>query len=793
MQVSVKWLRQWIDIGDDIPALADRLTEAGLEVGNVQRLRLLPKTIVVGEIVALEQHKSYSKISICKVDVGRKRLCSIVCGASNVSVGVKAPIALPGTVLPDGRKIGQKRLYDIVSSGMICSGEEIGIEDDCDGIYQLDARAGVGQNINQYLELDDSILELDLTPNRGDCLSVIGLAREIASFGGGTIRSPRFTSRSMAIDSTVAVSVSAPLAAPRYVGRLIEDIDQNIKTPDWMKERLRRSGLRTLGPVVDITNFVMLELGQPLHAFDLQAIKGHIEVRLAKPREKLMLLDGTRLQLCAKTLVIADSERPIGLAGIMGGANSAVTAKTNTIFLESAFFSPKTIAHGARTYNLQTDASYRFERGVDPTQQRRAVLRASQLLGEICGGRPGEILERKDNSHLPVRKKIILRKRRLEKILGSTIKPKEVDKALTSLNMSPVKVGQGWQIRPPHYRFDIIGEHDLIEEVARVSGFGRIPNNMPIRSRSNLRTREEILPVSRIEDYLVDHDYSEVITYSFVHSTLQKYIDPGLEMVYLKNPIASTMDVMRTSLLTGILTAVNINRRRQAQRVRLFETGKVFHRESGQIVETNHVGGAVCGPVDPLSWQSPERAVDFFDIKGHVEGLLNLGATDRNYEFRPANDPALHPGQSAAIWNGKSRIGRIGLLHPELQRKFDFDFDLYVFDLILDSVTCRSIPIYASISRFPSVSRDISLVIDKKYSAEAVAKIIRGAGGHLLRRSILFDVYSGQEIKNNCKSLSFSLTLQSSSSNLTDTDVESVLNSIVTAVNKVGGELRTAK
>lgn len=792
MQISVNWLRRWVDIGSDVSVLADSLTEAGLETSQVQQVGSLAATIVVGEIIEVERQAKHNNLSICKVDVGRKRLLSIICGAANVGAGIKVPIALPGSILPDGTKISRQIIHGVTSSGIICSGEEIGIEETSEGVYRLDDTANTGASINEYLDLDDSIMELELTPNRGDCLSVIGLAREIAVLKGERLEIPVFKKRSTKIDATISVSVSANQDAPRYVGRIIEGLDPTSKTPDWMKEMLRRSGLRSLGPIIDVTNFVMLELGQPLHAFDLSSIKNHIEVRYANEGEKLVLLDGTRLRLHSQTLVIADCQRPIGLAGIMGGANSAVSKKTDAIFLEAGFFCPSIVAHGARTYNLQTDASYRFERGVDPSQQRRAVIRASQLIGEICGGRSGEIYDFRDKQFLPARKNIVLRRKQLERILGSKLKTKDVDQALINLNMPPSKIGSGWQVRSPDYRFDIGGEHDLIEEIARVYGFSKIPNAMPTGHQSSQFAKEALLPLSRIEDYLVDHGYSEVITYSFVDSELQKHIDPKLQAVLLRNPIAANMDVMRTSLLAGILSSVSTNLRRQEHRIRLFETGRVFCRESKQIVERNQIAGAVCGPADPISWQSPGRVVDFFDIKGHVEGLLSLGATDSCYDFRVTNDPALHPGQSAEIWDDNRNIGRIGLLHPELQRKLDFDVDVYVFSLMLSAITDRSIPIYAGISRFPSVSRDISLTIADSYSAEEVGRVIRNAGGDLLKSAMLFDVYSGREIKNNHKSLSFSLTLQSSSSNLTDREVETVLNSIVTALNKIGGELRTA-
>jgi phenylalanyl-tRNA synthetase beta chain len=791
MQISLRWLQEWVDVGPDISVLAEDLTLAGLEVSGVEPITPLSPKIVVGKIVGSGAHPSKKKLRICEVAVGRTRSAQIICGASNVRIGVKAVVALPGSKLPGGQKVRSVRIGGETSGGILCSAAEIALEETSIGILELDETATVGQAVTEHLALEDTVFDIELTPNRGDCLSVLGVAREIAAIRGKTIREINSNSQRAATSSRIPLSVTATADAPRYVGRVIEGLDSTCVTPDWMKERLRRSGLRSLGSIVDITNFVMLELGQPLHAFDLRAVRQGIVVRHARRGETLTLLDGTELELVPTTLVIADQGGPIGLAGIMGGQSSGVGENTQKIFLESAYFRPDIVASNAREYGLQTDASYRFERGVDPSQQRRAVLRASGLLAEICNGLPGPVCEVSVAAGLPKKKPIVLRRQRLDRVLGVRVPAANVQRILTNLNMKPTKHSGGWRVQPPPYRFDIEGEHDLVEEIARLHGFINIPNRMPHTAASRGLAQEEDMPLERLQDYLVDRDYTEVITYSFVDGVLQARVDPNARDVVLSNPIASNMNVMRTTLWPGLLNAVDVNHRRQARRIRLFEVGHVFFRRGDETIETQRLGAVACGAASRLHWDEAKRAGDFFDMKGDLEGLLGLDGRNISYHFVPTKHPALHPGQSAEVRSGSKIIGRVGCLHPDIQQLLDFDFSVYIFEIDLAAISRRSIPTYQRVSRFPSVSRDISVVISEEIPAVRVETAIRAAGGRLLTSVRLFDVYAGKEIKKHWKSLSFGLTLQSSSRNLTDREVEAVLGRIVTALQKLGGQLRS--
>jgi phenylalanyl-tRNA synthetase beta chain len=791
MQISVGWLREWVDIGSDISKLAEDLTLAGLEVSAVEPVTQLSPKIVVGEIIGIRAHRSKRTLRVCEVALGRARPVRIVCGAANARTGVKVPVALPGSILPGREKVKRVKIAGEVSEGIICSAAEIGLEEVSDGILEFDETATVGQAVNEHLDLDDAVLDVELTPNRGDCLSALGLAREIAAIRGKSLMDIELHRGRSAISTRIPLSVDAPTDAPRYVGRVIEGLDPTSATPDWMKERLRRSGLRSLGPIVDTTNYVMLELGQPLHAFDLRSIHGSIVVRHARACETLVLLDGTDLLLAPETLVIADERGPIGLAGIMGGQNSSVTERTEKIFLESAYFRPSIIGSRARQYGLQTDASYRFERGVDPRQQRRAVIRASALLSNICSGQAGPVSEVFEKACLPKKKSILLRKKRLHRVLGVEVSARDIKRVLYDLSLNPIQHHLGWKVKPPSYRFDIEGEHDLVEEVGRLYGFTNIPSRTPHLSTTQGLDREEQMPLARLQDYLVDRDYNEVITYSFVDGVLQTRLDPQVCAVELSNSIASNMNVMRTSLWPGLLNTVSINYRRQIRRIRLFEIGHVFSRKEHTIIETERLGGIACGLSSKLHWDDPQRSVDYFDIKGDLEGMLGLDGQNISYTFVPARHPTLHPGQSAEIRDGSNVIGHIGLLRPDIQEVLDFDFPVYLFEIHLNAICHRVIPTYRRVSRYPWVSRDISVVISEQIPAGKVEKAIWAAGGRLLTSVRLFDVYVGKPIEKQKKSLSFRLTLQSSSRNLTDREVETVLRRIVTALQKLGGQLRS--
>jgi phenylalanyl-tRNA synthetase beta chain len=791
MQISARWLREWVDVGTDMLVLAEDLTSAGLEVSAVNAIPPLSKKFVVGAIVSSRDHRSNTSLCVCSVAVGRPREIRIISKAPNIQIGVKVAVALPGSILASGERVRRGNIEGEIFGGILCSGADLGLEESTDGVFELDQTAAVGQSVTEHLELEDTVLDIEFTPNRGDCLSVLGVAREISAIRGIPIRRANCKDQKPVVSKEIPISVTATADAPRYVGRVIEGLKGARMTPDWMKERLRRSGLRSLGPIIDITNFVMLELGQPLHAFDLRFVRKGLVVRHAKQGESLALLDGTELQLAPETLVIANQRDPIGLAGIMGGLESGVDESTDAIFLESAYFRPEGIARSGRRYGLQTDASFRFERGVDPTEQRRAVLRASELFREICGGRTGRICEVFDRRYVAKKKPIVLRRSRLDRVLGTEVPNKSVQRILEDLNMLPVKRSTGWKVQPPCFRFDIEGEHDLIEEVARLHGFINIPSRDPHNVAKRGLGREEVMPLNRLQDYMVDRDYTEVITYSFVDGILQAKVDPDIQNVRLRNPIASNMDVMRSTLWPGLLHAVNNNRRRQIRRIRLFEAGHVFSRAGDKLIESERIGAVSSGPPSRLHWDDDQTPGDFFDMKGDLEGLLDLDARDISYKFIPAKHPALHPGKSAEVVNGSETIGYVGLLHPDIQQLLDFDFSVYLFEIDLAAIGRRSVPSYRPVSRFPAVSRDISVLIGDEIPAVNVERAIKDAGGHLLISVQLFDVYDGKGITKHHKSLSYGLTLQSSSRNLTDREVEAVLKRIVTALRKLGGQLRS--
>lgn len=800
MLISEKWLNEWVRPGVSGEALGEMLTLAGLEMGGMERVEPLSDKIVVGEIVEATSHPKANKLKVCRVNVGRDRPVKIVCGAPNAREGLKSPVALPGAVLPGGARIRRTEIRGEASQGMLCSAMELGLEEASDTIMELDANAKVGTLISDHLGLDDCVIDIDLTPNRGDCLSIRGVARETAAIARKALKETPIPPVPAETDSTFPISLEATEDCPRYVGRVIEGVDVAAPTPDWMKERLRRCGLRSISIVVDITNYVMLELGQPMHAFDHERLNTGIVVRQARRGEKLKLLDGSQVKLEAGTLLICDGPKPVALAGIMGGEDSAIGDDTRDILFESAFFRPGAIAGRARTLGMQTDASHRFERGVDPEGQEAAVERATALLVKIAGGRPGPVMNVVDKPNLPKRPMVTLRRRQLDRMLGFSmvdkvrgvaITDKKVTGILTRLGMKVTETASGWRAKPPSFRFDISGEHDLIEEVARVVGYDAVPVAQPHAKATRGLDIEERLPVTRVEQLLVNRDYREVITYSFVEEALQSRINPETEAIALTNPIAANMSVMRTSLWSGLLTALSGNYRRQHRRIRLFETGHVFLKKGRKRTETLRVGGIVSGPRNRAKWDSDNENVDFFDIKGDVESLLSLSGALGGCRFVAEAHPALHPGQSAAVMRGKQQVGYLGRLHPDLQRHLDVDQSVYLFELDLDPLLDAKLPQYQQISRFPTVRRDLSIVVGEETTAREVEETLAKAGGELLKKIELFDVYRGKGVEKNRKSLAYGLTLQANSRNLTDSEIDEIIHEILKSLKKaLGGELR---
>jgi phenylalanyl-tRNA synthetase beta chain len=790
MKFSEQWLREWVNPPVTADELAEQLTMAGLEVDSVTPVAGDFSGVVVGEVVSVGPHPDADKLRVCTVNVGAEPL-QIVCGAPNVQVGMKVPTALIGAVLPGDFRIKKSKLRGMESFGMLCSARELGLSEEAAGLMALPGDAPVGSDIRAYLDLDDRCIEVDLTPNRGDCLGMAGIAREIGVLNRCAVTGPAMAPVPASIEDTFPVRVSAPEACPRYLGRVLRGIDPKATTPLWMQEKLRRGGIRSLGPVVDVTNYVLLELGQPMHAFDLARLSGGIEVRLAHAGEQITLLDEKVIKLDTDSLLIADADKPLALAGIMGGAGSGVSDRTDSLFLECAFFAPTRIAGRARRYGLHTDSSHRFERGVDYQLQHRALERATALLLELVGGQAGPVIEVSSEAHLPRVAPIALRAARLQRLLGLRPDDATVEDILTRLGME-VQAGEGgWQVIPPSFRFDITLEADLIEEIGRVYGYNRLPSSAFQAALVMRPAPEDRVPLRRLRDLLVSRGYQEAVTYSFVDPEIQGLVTPDLVPVPLANPISSELSVMRTSLWQGLLRTLQHNLNRQQKRVRIFEHGLNYIQQDNELKQENYIGGLVSGAWVEEQWGEPERLADFFDVKADVEALLALGGQADAYRFAPGSHPALHPGQAAEILRDGKRVGWLGCVHPELARRLDIESKTFLFELHSATVAQGSAASFREISRFPSVRRDLAIVVDEAVSALALQEAIRETCGDQLLELALFDVYRGKGVEKGRKSIAFGLILQESSRTLTDADVESVAVRVVDRLNQnFGATLR---
>ena len=784
MKFSGQWLRTWVNPDVSRDELVARLSMTGLEVDSVTPAAGEFSGVVVGEILSAEQHPDADKLRVCRVSNGSEEF-QVVCGAPNARAGIKIPFAMVGAVLGEDFKIKKAKLRGVESFGMLCSAAELQISEDHDGLYELPQDAPVGQSVREYLGLDDAIIEVDLTPNRGDCLSIAGLAREVgANYGAGVTR-VEVASVAAVHDEVRPVELVAAEACPRYLGRVIRNVDLSRATPLWMVERLRRSDIRSIDAVVDITNYVMLELGQPMHAFDLAEIKGGIRVRLAEEGEKLVLLDGQEISLRADTLVIADHERPLAMAGIMGGEHSGVSENTRDLFLESAFFDTIAIAGKARGYSLHTDSSHRFERGVDWQLQREAMERATALILEIVGGEPGPIVEAVEQGALPTLKQITLRNERITQMLGMQMNEADVVGYLKGLGLgvSAQEDGQ-WQVDVPSHRFDISIEVDLIEELARLYGYNRLPVSAPTAALTLVgkpETRGELPALRRL---LVARGYHEAITYSFIEPGLSKQFEPQIEPLALANPISSDMAVMRPSLWPGLSKAVQYNQNRQQGRVRLFESGQRFIPASEGLQQEVMLSGIVTGSRQPEGWANGAEKIDFFDVKADVEAILAQSAAGVTFQFEPVEHPALHPGQSARILNGGEQVGLMGALHPQLVADLDLNGPVFVFELALAKICQGQLPRFEELSRYPEVRRDMALVVDRTVLAEDLLSCIRTEAGAHLKNLRLFDVYEGKGIDPHRKSMAIGLTLQDSSRTLTDDEVNAVMDRVLQSLEQ---------
>jgi len=785
MKFSEGWLREWVNPGLDTQQLAEQLTMAGLEVDSVEPVAGGFSGVVVAEVLSVEAHPDADKLHVCQVAAGEDGPLQIVCGAPNVCAGMKAPLATVGGRMPDDLKIRKAKLRGIVSHGMLCSARELGLSDEHQGLMNLPADAAVGTDLRDYLGLNDVMIDIDLTPNRGDCLGMEGVAREVGALTRTDLTPPAFESVAATIDDQLLIDVQSPEACPRYLGRVIRGINPSAETPLWMQEKLRRGGIRSLGPVVDVTNYVLLELGQPMHAFDLKQLSGGIEVRYAREGETLTLLDERTIDLDKDALLICDRQKALALAGVMGGIDSGISDATDSLFLEVACFAPEKIAGRARRYGLMTDSSYRFERGVDPHLQQRAMERATALLLGLVGGQAGPVIEMSSQQHLAKKSAIALRRARIERLLGYVPADEQVEDILSRLGVAVQVNDEGWMATPPGYRFDLIIEADLIEEVGRVFGY----NQLPIASnRGDLIMHplpEAATSLERVQAILVDRDYQEAITYSFVDAALLQELDSDSQPIALANPISSEMSVMRSTLWAGLVGAVQYNLSRQQGRIRLFETGLKFIVQDNVIKQNNVLSGVVVGDRLQEQWGVSKEATDFFDVKGDVEALLEMSEVEA--EFSTERHSALHPGQTAAILVEGVRIGWLGCIHPRLAQKFEIPRKTYLFELKLDVLLKGRLPTFEKLSRFPSIRRDLAIVVNVETPTGALCDSINQQAGSLLQDLLVFDVYQGSGIESGRKSVAFGLILQDSSRTLTDMDVDSVITVITSRLEKQFG------
>ncbi|GLX12664.1 phenylalanine--tRNA ligase beta subunit [Pseudomonas straminea] len=783
MKFSEQWLRSWVSPQASRDELVARLSMAGLEVDSVSPVAGAFSGVIVGEVLSTEQHPDADKLRVCQVSNGSETF-QVVCGAPNVRPGLKIPFATIGAELPGDFKIKKAKLRGVESNGMLCSASELQISEDNDGLLELPADAPVGQDIREYFELNDVSIEVDLTPNRGDCLSLAGLAREVGALYDAPVTRPQIAAVVPAHDEVRPVEVLAPQACPRYLGRVVRNVDLSKPTPRWMVERLRRADVRSIDAAVDVTNYVMLELGQPMHAFDLDVIQGGIRVRMAEEGEKLVLLDGQEVTLRADTLVIADHQRALAIAGVMGGEHSGVSDTTRDLFLESAFFDTIAVAGKARSYGLHTDSSHRFERGVDSQMAREAMERATALLLEIVGGEAGPIIEVVDPAQLPNVAPISLRAERVEQMLGLKLDDELIVKLLGALGLG-IEGGAGqWQVKVPSHRFDISLEVDLIEELARLYGYNRLPVRYPQARLAPQTKAEAVADLPVLRRLLVARGYQEAITYSFIDPKLFELFSPGVKPLTLANPISADMAAMRASLWPGLVKAVEHNLNRQQSRVRLFESGLRFVGQLDELKQEPMLAGVITGSRLPESWAHGRDSVDFFDAKADVEALLAAAGDAASFAFVPGEHSALHPGQTARIEREGRLVGYLGAIHPELAKTLGLDQPLFLFELLLSEITAGRMPAFKELSRFPEVRRDLALLVDRDVPAQNLLADIREQAGEWLADLRLFDVYQGKGIDPLRKSLAVGLTWQHPSRTLNDDEVSTATQNILTSLEQ---------
>ncbi|AOZ67835.1 TPA: phenylalanine--tRNA ligase subunit beta [Haemophilus influenzae] len=794
MKFSEQWVREWVNPAVSTEQLCEQITMLGLEVDGVESVAGTFNGVVVGEVVECAQHPDADKLRVTKVNVGGDRLLDIVCGAANCRQGLKVACATEGAVLPGDFKIKKTKLRGQPSEGMLCSFSELGIDVEADGIIELPLDAPIGTDLREYLALDDNAIEISLTPNRADCLSIAGIAREIGVVNKQLVNQPHFEAVPATISDKVQIDLQAPEACPRYLLRVIKNVNVKAPSPMWMQEKLRRCGIRSIDPIVDITNYILLEFGQPMHAFDAAKVTQPVQVRFAKEGEELVLLDGSIAKLQSNTLLIADQNGALAMAGIFGGAESGVNSETKDVILESAFFAPLAIAGRARQYGLHTDASHRFERGVDFELVRKAMERATALLLEICGGEAGEICEASSETHLPKVNTVQLRRSKLDALLGHHIETGSVTEIFHRLGFDVTYANDIWTVTSASWRFDIEIEEDLIEEVARIYGYNSIPNNAPLAHLRMREHKESDLDLARIKTALVDADYQEAITYSFVDPKIQSLLHPHQEALVLPNPISVEMSAMRVSLMSGLLGAVLYNQNRQQSRVRLFETGLRFVPDANAefgVRQEFVLSAVITGTAKSEHWAGKAESVDFFDLKGDLESVLSLTEGGNRVRFVAKQFDALHPGQSAAIELDGQEIGFIGAIHPSISQKLGLNGKTFVFEILWNAIAARNVVQAKEISKFPANRRDLALVVTDSVPAGELIAACKQAGGEKLVQVNLFDIYQGVGIAEGYNSLAISLTVQDNEKTLEDEEINAVISAVLAEVKqRFNAELR---
>ncbi len=784
MKLSEQWLRGWVNPPITAQALAEQLTMAGLEVDSVLPAAPAFSGVVVGLVQTVVPHPNADRLRLCTVKVGDAQSLEVVCGASNVRADLKVAVARIGALLPNNFKITESKIRGVVSQGMICSARELGLSDESEGIIELLPDAPIGINVRDYLKLDDHIIEIELTPNRGDCLSVQGVARELAAINSLGMLKLELKEQPAKHQESISVVVSQPEACPRYVGRVIRRINTHAQTPVWMQEHLRRSGLKCIYPVVDVMNYVMLELGQPLHAFDLSRLQGNIDLRFAHEGEKIKLLDGQEIVLKSSSLVVSDQQKAQAIAGIMGGLESAITASTEDLFLESAFFDPITIGVEARRYALQSDACYRFERGVDPELSRLAMIRASELLLQIVGGELGPITEVVHPEHLPARAPVSLSLAEVERLLGIKIESSRIEAIFLALGIKILSKSEStWQVQAPSFRFDLALEADFIEEIARLYGYNNIPAQTARYTARIAQESSTELTYSQITQVLVNRGYHETITYSFVDDKVQSLLNPEQSALRLLNPLAQDMSVMRSSLWPGLLSVAQVNKARQCERVRIFEQGVCLEEYQGQWQQRSKLGALITGSFLKEQWAEKVRPVDFFDLKADLEALLDLGSLTVEWLPHPSH-LALHPGQSARLECEGELLGYVGMLHPRWVQVLGLESAPGLFELDFERLRRHSLPRYQAVSKFPELRRDLAMIMDQTVPVASLRQKIHAELGECLKSLIIFDIYEGAPIEVGQKSVAIGLIFQDPQRTLVDDEINALLARVLTCLKR---------